>query len=256
MGEAEGGGWTTIPCRQAVAIMISSDLKAVTNRGPAVVPAYSVAEAAHHLKLPRTTVRAWLVGRIYPTEGGSRRFTPVVLIADPASKLLSFRDLVEIHVLSAIRRDHRIRLPAIRKAITYLRKTFHSQHPLSDQQMLTDGKDLFIERYGNLVNVSQHGQLEMKQVLEAYLRRIERDRVGLPIRLFPFTRDQIETAPRTVVIDPAVQFGRPCLTGTGIPTAILFERYNAGDSIRLLADDYRRSPDEIEEAIRYETRAA
>jgi uncharacterized protein (DUF433 family) len=59
-----------------------------------------------------------------------------------------------------------------------------------------------------------------------------------------------------VVIDRAVQFGRPCLTGTGIPTAILFARYNAGDSLKLLADDYRRSPDEIGEAIRYETRAA
>ena len=58
-----------------------------------------------------------------------------------------------------------------------------------------------------------------------------------------------------MVIDPRVQFGRPCLAGRGIPTAIITERYKAGDSIQILADDYRCPAHEIEEAIRYETAA-
>jgi uncharacterized protein (DUF433 family) len=177
-------------------------------------------------------------------------------MADAARQLLSFRDLTELHVLAAIRREHRVRLPAVRKAIAYLRKTFGSDYPLSNQQMLTDGKELFIERYGHLISASAQGQMAMKQVLEAYLKRIERDRGGMPIRLYPFTRSQIAGNPHSVVIDPRIQFGRPCLAGTGIPTAIIAERYLAGDSMKLLAQDYQRQIHEIEEAIRFESQAA
>ena len=55
-----------------------------------------------------------------------------------------------------------------------------------------------------------------------------------------------------VVIDPYVSFGRPVLVGTGIPTAVIAARYKAGESVDDLADDYGRSREEIEEAIRCE----
>jgi uncharacterized protein (DUF433 family) len=170
--------------------------------------------------------------------------------------MLSFRDLVELHVLGSIRRVHRVRLKAVRGAINFLRERFHSEHPLLEQVMLTDGKNLLIERYGHLVSISEGGQLVMRQFLEAHLKRIERDERGIPIRLFPFTRRRIEESPRLVSIDPTIQFGKPCIAGTGIPTGIIAGRYEAGDSIALLAEDYGRSPEEIEEAIRYESRAA
>jgi uncharacterized protein (DUF433 family) len=225
-------------------------------KNPVEIAAYPIAEASRYLRLPAATVRSWLLGRKYPTESGQREFRPVVPMADPVGHLLSFHDLTELHVLAAIRRQHRVRLPAVRRAIGYLRRTFGTDHPLSDQQMLTDGKDLFIERYGQLVSASAQGQLAMKQILDAYLQRIERDPSGGPTRLYPFTRSQIVGNPCSVVIDPRIQFGRPCLAGTGIPTAIIVERYLAGDSMELLANDYRRQIHEIEEAIRYESRAA
>jgi uncharacterized protein (DUF433 family) len=160
--------------------------------------------------------------------------------------------VVELHVLSAIRRKHKVQMRAVRRAIEFLRKRLNASYPLADQQMATDGKDLFIERYGRLVNISQCGQLEMKGVVDMYLSRIERDHAGLPIRLFPFTRPRIEDAPRLVALNPRVQFGRPCIAGTGIPTSIIGERYNAGDSISDLAKDYGQETLAIEEALRYE----
>jgi uncharacterized protein (DUF433 family) len=56
----------------------------------------------------------------------------------------------------------------------------------------------------------------------------------------------------TVVIDPEVQFGRPVLVGTGIPTLVIADRYKAGESIAELARDYDRAEEEIQEAIRCE----
>jgi len=92
----------------------------------------------------------------------------------------------------------------------------------------------------------------MRQLLEAYLKRIERDPRGVPIRLFPFTRKRDSEEPRAIVIDPRVSFGRPVLAGTGIRTATVAERYKAGESIDQLAADYECQPLEIEEAVRCE----
>jgi uncharacterized protein (DUF433 family) len=196
------------------------------------------------------------LGRQYPTRFGEVDFLPLIKISDPTGPLLSFMNLAELHVLGSIRRAHLVKLPAVRKAVEYLRGRFRSDHPLLDRQMLTDGKDLFIEQYENLVNISQQGQMEMRQIMGVYLERIKRDRGGFPIRLFPFTRDRYAESPEFISIDPRVRFGQPCISGTRIPTAIILERHQAGDSIDLLAKDYGRNGEEIEEAIRYEGRIA
>jgi len=57
------------------------------------------------------------------------------------------------------------------------------------------------------------------------------------------------------VIDPRIQFGRPILVGSAIPTAVIAQRYKAGESIQGLAGDYDRPRLEIEEAIRCELAA-
>jgi uncharacterized protein (DUF433 family) len=165
-------------------------------------------------------------------------------------------NVVEIHVLDAIRREHKIRLTNIRQALSYLRRHFPSPHPLADQNFETDGLDLFIQVYGQLINITQSGQLAMRSILEAHLQRIERDPQGLAVRLYPFTRKRHLDGPRIVVIDPHISFGRPALTSSGIATGVIAERYKAGESIDELADDYGRQPLEIEEAIRCELQAA
>lgn len=216
------------------------------------LPAYSIPEAARYVGVPVPTVRSWVLGRAYPTREGAKRFQPLIEAADRRTRRLSFVNLVEVHVLSALRKEHRVRLSSVRTAIRYLGREFDSRHPLVDQKLETHGGQLFVERYGQLINVSREGQLAMKAVLESYLRRVERDTEGMPIRLYPFTRPSEEESPRSIVIDPLVSFGRPVLVGTGIRTSVVADRYKAGDSIRELADDYGRTIEEIEEAIRVE----
>jgi len=215
-------------------------------------PTYGVAETAHYLQIPHTTLRSWVVGRRYPTGDGTRFFEPLVTLPDPNRLLLSFMNVVEVHVLDAIRRQHQIRLVKIRQALRYLRQHFPSRHPLADQKFETDGLDLFIQRYGQLINISQLGQLAMRSLLQAHLQRIERDPQGIAIRLYPFTRKRLPDEPRLVVIDPHVSFGRPALTGSGIATAMIAERYKAGESVDEIAHDYGHDRLEIEEAIRCE----
>jgi uncharacterized protein (DUF433 family) len=56
--------------------------------------------------------------------------------------------------------------------------------------------------------------------------------------------------PRLIVIDPECGFGRPVLTGTGVPISIIQERFKGGDSSSELARDYGVGVEAIEEALR------
>jgi hypothetical protein len=122
-------------------------------------PSYRIAEAAHYLGMPLATLRAWVLGQPYQTPSGRRLFAPPIGIAQRQPPLLSFLNLVEVHVLDAIRREHHVSLQKVRKALQFLRERFPSPHPLADQRFMTDGLDLFISRYGQLINISQAGRI-------------------------------------------------------------------------------------------------
>ncbi len=218
-------------------------------------PAYAPAEAARILGLPVATLRAWSFGQ---TSGGGRHFQPVIKPADKAAKLLSFANLCELHVLSAIRRNHRISLPKVRASLDYVRERLDSDRPLLDRNFKTNGIDLFVRHASKLLNVSRQGQQALRGEFEIALDRIVRDTRGMPIRLFPFSRTSTTTVdqPRTVVVDPQLSFGRPVISKVAVPTGIIFDRFRAGDSLAEMARDYGVAEADIEEALRFEQRLA
>ncbi len=233
--------------------MTVKKFKLYNGRDPREIPAYLLKEAAHYTAVPVGTLRDWTTGGTYTTATGRSRSRPLIVLPQKGVPLLSFVNLVEVHVLSAIRRKHRIAMPRVRSALDFLSKRYNSKHPLAEHDIDTDGIDLFVEKFGELINVSRGGQLAMKEILSLYLQRIERDESGLARRLFPFTRlagDKDD--PKVISINPRIAFGKPVIEGTGVPTSIIAERYKTGESIAEIADDYRLQTEEIEEAIRYE----
>lgn len=181
---------------------------------------------------------------------------PLIEAAQRQPLVLSFRNLVELHVLAAMRREFEITLPKVRSALDFLKRKFRIRNPLIAYEFETDGVSLFVERYGQLINASQEGQAAMREVIQSSLKRIERDTRGIPVKLYPYTRNDWRTAPALVVIDPQLSFGRPVIAGTGLTTEMIADRYKAGESIQELARDYGRPAEEVEEAIRCELEAA
>ena len=216
-------------------------------------PTYGVSEAARYLNIPPSTLRSWISGVQYRSDRSN--FEPVISVPPAEIVQLSFVNLVEAHVLVALRRVHKVRLQDIRVALDTLEKQFPKQlHPLAFETFATDGKDLFLKHIGQLINLSRRGQLEMEKIIDMYLHRIEYDTSG-PVILYPFTRGsfQEDDQPKAVLMNPYISFGRPVLAGRGVPTELVFERFNAGELIDTLAEDYGRKRWEIEEAIRYES---
>lgn len=121
--------------------------------------------------------------------------------------------------------------------------------------MLTDGKDLLVREGGRLLNVSRAGQVEL-DIVSAFLNRIEFNAEGALLRLYPFTTSSVEDAPKSVVVDPRVQFGRPCLFGTGVPTDVVLDRFLVGEAIVDITADYTVDPRLVESAVRFERLSA
>jgi len=69
------------------------------NIDPRELALYTPADAACYLGINPQTLSNWLWERIYPVIGGEKRFEPVIQVADPENKLLSFFNLAELHVL-------------------------------------------------------------------------------------------------------------------------------------------------------------
>lgn len=216
-------------------------------RDPRSAPAYTFSEVARYLRFPVDTLRNWALGH--------GTFRPVFELDDKNAGYLSFWNVVEAHVLSGIRRQYGVKLPMVRSALEYVQQNLGVERPLIEPVFQTDGRSLFVDRYGELINASTKGQLVMEGLLLAQLKRIDRDECGLPIRLYPFTRPVDADSsrvdqPRVVVMNPRISFGRPAVRG--VATSVIWGRYRAGDSIAHLAEDYGLTTEEIEEAIRCE----
>jgi uncharacterized protein (DUF433 family) len=203
-------------------------------------PRYDVTSAAHHLGMPRSTLNAWVKG-----QGGFKR----VLDLDTPG-YLSFVNLTEAFVLFAMRRHYRITMPRVRDAIDYVEREMGVTHPLAFQNFVTDKVDLFVRTALGDVNVSRQGQTRMSEVL-ADLERIEWQGQR-PIALFPILSLRDNDTRRPIRISPLVAFGHPVLTGTGIPTRAVWDRFKGGESVQELAEDYGLPTEAIEEAVRAE----
>jgi uncharacterized protein (DUF433 family) len=217
---------------------------------PRELPLYTIAEAARVVRIHPATLRTWALGRSYPTRSGRKSWSPLIRAADSALGRLSFTNLVDVHVLSLLR-GKQVRVDRIRSATKFIRDQMKTEHPLADVDTHTDCVDVYVEYLGRLVNAST-SQAALRPLVERYLNRIERDENGLASRLFPITRDDGSNA-RTILIDPSRRFGRPVLASTNLETAIVADRFFAGDSTAVLAADFAISETEVEEAVRFES---
>jgi uncharacterized protein (DUF433 family) len=218
------------------------------------VPKYSITEAALYLRLRPRTLHTWFFGRSYHVKDELRFWLPLAIPAehDPHGPSLSFYNLAEAHVLSATR-GFKIRPVRIRLAMDTLVKMYPTiEHPLISREFETDGKDIFIrtlEGEGVLVNLSAGGQLGLGPILNAYLKRIDRDLAGWPLRVYP-VRESVGEAKRIVII-PTVASGRPTIAGTGVRVETIWNRAQNGETPEDLADDYGIDTVAIKEAISY-----
>lgn len=216
--------------------------------------AYPIGEAGRYLRLSPATLRSWFVGRPYPTARGVSHFRPLLAPAQREPTTLSFSNLIEAHVLRALRTEHGVPLAAVRQALHYAEKQLKIEHLLLREELRTSGGALFLERFGELVNLSASGQLAVREIFEAHLSRVEWGALKAATRLYPFVFSDTADA-KPIVIDPTIAFGRPVIDRAFVSTRSIVERIDAGEDVADVAADYEVSVDAVKEAVVFERAA-
>lgn len=217
---------------------------------------YTEWDAARHLHIPVWGVHAMSGHGVPHPEWFFERYWRRKVSEDQRPRL-SFRRLTELYIRSAV--------------IHAATEAWESEHPgrrsfghwedlwwfLDGNPAGTTGDPLWVDEYASRAAArlpGVNGERVQKFVL-LYADRVDVVE-GRPVRLFPFSRDPSPSAPRLVALNPRVRFGRPTLVGRGIPTDVIIDRFRGGDSAAFLAEDFDIPVEEIEEAIRYETRVS
>ena len=219
---------------------------------PNAEPRYGAAEAARYIKIAPSTIRSWMVGTAY--DGGF--FYPLIEPAQKSPLKLAFTNLVEAHVLRALRTEHGLKLPAIRTAIDYAESELRVTRLLLHSQLRTDGAELLLDEYSRLINLGRAGQLGIRKVLEEHLKRMVWDSSGSVSRLLPFVNSVMQSYGAVIAIDPLMSFGKPFIVRRGISTGVIASRLDGDESVDSLAYDYGLTVEEIEAAAIYEAAAA
>jgi uncharacterized protein (DUF433 family) len=200
--------------------------ESLTEQNIAKIPLYTCLDAAQYLHLP-----PFLSAKKHENGEGKHR--------------LSFQSLASLFVSSALLR---LSSNAWGQEVNINQLFNRSQEIFTDARTFAD-REWVLKRF-ELGRISEADRQEIRKTIASYQSRIELNE-GLPLRLFPFSRDLTTNAPRIVVLDPEIRFGKP--TVKGVPTEIIADRWRAGDRPAELAEDYGLSIDEIDEALRYET---
>jgi len=210
---------------------------------------YTPADAACYLDINPQTLNSWLWGRSYPTTSGERFFEPLIEPADKENKLLSFFNLAELQVLAATRYKHNVKLKSIRSAMDTITERYPSRHPLLSIDFKTNGKDLFVQRVDEDENLSTPGQLNFKPIMDLFLEHVIRDEHDLVKKIFPLIAGQADD--RIISITYGVASSQPIIDSAGVPAWLIHSRYEGGEEVDSIADDFDIPVAEIRRAVDY-----
>lgn len=159
---------------------------------------------------------------------------------------ITFKDLVSLRIVAAMRANG-IKPKEIAIAEVELRKMFGWEYPFTMADLWTAKPDVFIKAKGLLLSLSRHMQAAM-DFFEEYLQPVH----GLTFDLFGSSAAW--SPHQGILLDPAIQYGEPCVSGTRVPTQVVWSFYQAGDSLEELAFLYGLPRGQLEYAIEWEQR--
>ena len=219
-------------------------------RERALVPRYTVNQAAVIIERRAQTTRRWALG--YDTRYlGERVHYEPLIVADGdvhESVSLSLTNLLELRMLSNYRGD--VSLQAIRRALDYAATEMGEPRPLVTVEFKAISGELFAKFTETpdgrqlLVNASRRGQfvIEMTEAVETVTANV--DYVSEVAKQWWYRgRD------RLVVIDTTVAAGQPITAESGVRVSAVVSRKAEGFTLREIVRDTGASDTEVAAAL-------
>jgi uncharacterized protein (DUF433 family) len=211
------------------------------------LPAYRLAEAARLTGTTGQTISRWYRGYSVP----GHRMKPV--LPSDGTPLLSYLQLVEVAFVADFRRSG-VKLDRLRQAHEYCRKTFSSEYPFAQYRFKTDGVHVlaeFMEHEGgwrsdeHLITTDAGGQVVWVPAIRERLDQFDYEH-NVAFRWHPRGRSSV------ILIDPRIAFGAPVIGDTGLPTWVVKERYEAGEELQEIEEDFDIARPQVEAALEFE----
>ena len=205
------------------------------------LPAYRVVDAGRYSGVSGRTVNYWHFG-------GNK--TGAALPGRARRQDLSYLELVEVAFVATFR-DLGVSLQRIRRARDYAAQVLQSEYPFAEYSWLTEGHQVLLDlstvegdtSAGRLVAADSEGQMAWKDVVSDRFRQFDYDN-GIALIWHLASRKS------PVVIDPRVSFGAPSVGG--VPTWALKGRWDAGEGIPDIQDDFCLSEEDTRFGLLFE----
>ena len=205
------------------------------------LPAYRISDAGRYSEVSARTVRYWHFG-------GGR--SSAALPGRARREELSYYQLIEVAFVATFR-SLGVSLQRIRKAREYAAQMLKSEYPFADHLWMTEGHYILLDLrdtegdafVGRLIVTDRDGQVAWKDVISD---RFEQFDYESGIAMVWHVRNKSNP----VRIDPRVSFGAP--TVNGVPTWILKGRWDAGESVTDIQEDFGLTKQETLHGLRFE----
>jgi uncharacterized protein (DUF433 family) len=223
-------------------------------------PLYTVTEAARVIGVPPSTLATWTKG--YTRIQGDRPVIvgEAVVTAFPAEgrcPSIPFIGLAEAMVLAAVRRSG-VPMQRVRPAIAALEREIGISHALASRKLYTDGAEVLYDFTAEQVDaevvaslvVVRNGQRVFADVIREQLQRIQFGADGYANLI------HVPAYKSEVVCDPLRSFGRPIFVHGGTRVDDVIARFQTGESIEELTEEFGVSIADVEDALRVASRRA
>lgn len=223
-------------------VTIDSTRAGLTSDDPRLERAlFTLRESAGYLDLPVSTVHRWA----RPKDAAPLL---TVLPGIRGGATIPFIGFAEAFVLGSLRKAG-VPLQRIRPAVAKLQQEFGLEHALASERVYTDGAEVvfdYAERHQEaMLAVVRTGQRQFEVIIRGYLQRLTYGGDGWAAQLsLPAYRNAV------VLVDPRQAFGQPLVVSGGARVEDLVDRFQAGDALGDIADDFGVPEGEVEDVIR------
>lgn len=205
-------------------------------------PTYSISETAIILAMTRRTVQRWVSDKPFFTVSGS----------DLPQKLLSFKDLAQLYFLKFLRSHAELNDDQARLVLQYAREATGSPYPFLHESIGVWPRHVVWTKDDRVLELFRpKGQYVFRETLSIFTSRVDRDKRGIAVRMYPWRLWREGDVRRPVEVDPMILSGRPVITGTRIPLLSLAARARSGEQIADMAKDYGIPQQRIKESLRH-----
>ena len=225
---------------------------------------YSLVEAEKLTGVNARSLKRWLFGYSYSVTSERGRVDhpsrPLWVSQykrdDFQECVVGFRDLLEARVVGEFVKAG-VPLIVVRNCLEAARELFGVDYPFTAQQFLTDGQTIYHEALSR--NAGDSALLNLKNRRYAFNEVIRPSLYAgieyagkVALRWFPEASKR-----KSIVLDPAISFGKPHIVQSGVPTDAIYATYLAEEKDLLrTAHLFEISKAHVGAAVKFEERLA